>query len=82
MPENRGSIWLQQGTYNALKQGKEQYETQVGGKVDWGAFLLLLLGLHIANQVLKPQQKSKEIGKGMQQQSQQQQQTKRKGVFP
>jgi len=59
MPENRGSIWLQQGTYNALKQGKEQYETQVKGKVDWGAFLLLLLGLYIASQIGKGSGKSK-----------------------
>ncbi len=59
MPENRGSIWLQQGAYNALKQGKEQYEAQVNGKVDWGGFLLLLLGLYIASQTRKGNQKSK-----------------------
>ncbi len=53
MPGNRGSIWLQQGAYNALKREKEQYETQVNGKVDWGGFLLLLLGLYIASQTGK-----------------------------
>ena len=59
MPENRGSIWLQKGAYNALKQGKEQYEAQVNGKVDWGGFLLLLLGLYIASHTRKGNQKSK-----------------------
>jgi hypothetical protein len=59
MPENRGSIWLQKGAYNALKREKEQYEAQVNGKVDWGGFLLLLLGLYIASQTRKGNQKSK-----------------------
>jgi len=59
MPERRGSIWLQQGAYNALKQGKEQYEAQVNGKVDWGGFLLLLLGLYIARQGGKGNERNK-----------------------
>ena len=67
MTQDRGSIWLQEGTYNALKQAKGQYETQVKGKVGWGAVLLLLLGLHIAN-------------KGMKQPGRQQSQTKPPGI--
>lgn len=59
MPENRGAIWLQQGVYNALKQGKEKYEAEMNGKVDWGGFLLLLLGLYIASQTGKRNKKSR-----------------------
>ena len=58
-PINRGSIWLQPGAYNALKQGKQQYETQVDGKIDWGGFLLFLLGLYIASQIGKGNERSK-----------------------
>ncbi len=53
MNSNRGSIWLQKGTYNAIKHEKELYETKVNGKVDWGAFLLLLLGLYVANKAIQ-----------------------------
>ena len=59
MKIDRGSIWLQKGTYNALKYEKELYEAEVNGKVDWGAFLLLLLGLFVANKALQNRDKSK-----------------------
>ena len=59
MKNNRGSIWLQKGTYNAIKHEKELYETKVNGKVDWGAFLLLLLGLYVANKALQNKEQSK-----------------------
>jgi len=59
MNSNRGSIWLQKGTYNALRHEKELYEAEVNGKVDWGAFLLLLLGLFVANKALQNRKQSK-----------------------
>ena len=62
MPGNRGSIWLQSGAYNALKQGKEQYEAQVNGKIDWGSFLLFLLGLFTASQIRKRREEDKKRG--------------------
>ena len=62
MNNNRGSIWLQKGTYNAIKHEKELYEAKVDGKVDWGAFLLLLLGLYVANKALQNKEQSKKIG--------------------
>lgn len=59
MKDNRGSIWLQKGTYNAIKHEKELYEVEVNGKVDWGAFLLLLLGIFVANKALQNKDQSK-----------------------
>jgi len=53
MQEKQGAILVQRGVYNALKQGKEQYEAQVDGKVVWAAFLLFLLGLYVASQSRK-----------------------------
>jgi len=53
MREKQGAILVQRGAYNALKQGKNQYEAQAEGKVDWAAFLLFLLGLYVANQSRK-----------------------------
>ena len=59
MTVKQGSIWLQRGAYNALKQGKEQYEAQADGRVNWGAFLLFLLGLYIAHQSGKGNERNK-----------------------
>ena len=59
MKDNRGSIWLQKGTYNAIKHEKELYEVEVNGKVDWGAFLLRLLGIFVANKALQNKDQSK-----------------------
>ena len=42
---NRKHIGLRQADYNALASAKNAYESANGSATDWGAFLLLLLGL-------------------------------------
>lgn len=42
---NRKHIALRQAEYNALTRAKTVYERANGSSTDWGAFLLLLLGL-------------------------------------
>jgi hypothetical protein len=41
----RKSIYLRPSEYNALERAKSRYEQNNGSQTDWGAFLILLLGL-------------------------------------
>jgi len=34
------TIWLEDNEYNRLKELKKKAEEKIGGKFDWGAFLL------------------------------------------
>jgi len=60
---NRKYIALRQAEYNALTRAKTVYEKANGGSTDWGAFLLLLLGLAagapLFNEWLSNQQQTK-----------------------
>ena len=47
-------ITLSQSEYDILLQTKKAYEQSLGESVDWGRFLLFLLGLYIENEVTKP----------------------------
>lgn len=47
-------ITLSQSEYDILLQAKKAYEQSLGESVDWGRFLLFLLGLYIENEVTKP----------------------------
>jgi len=61
---NRKYIALRQAEFNALTGAKTAYETANGSSTDWGAFLLLLLGLaagtRIFNEWLSSQQRKPE----------------------
>jgi len=48
----RKSIYLRPAEYNALQRAKANYEQANGSATDWGAFLLLLLGLAIGAKLL------------------------------
>jgi len=45
MREKKKPIWLREPDYLALAKAKEEWERANGGKTDWAAFLMLLLGL-------------------------------------
>jgi len=47
-------ITLSESEYNILQQTKKAYEQSLGQSVDWGYFLLFLLGLYIKIEVTKP----------------------------
>ena len=47
-------ITISQSEYEILSQAKMGYEQSKGELVDWGRFLLFLLGLYIVNEVAKP----------------------------
>lgn len=55
-------ITLSESEYNILLQTKKAYEQSVGQSVDWGRFLLFLLGLYIENEVTKPKNGRLEAG--------------------
>jgi len=50
----RKTLGLQSSEYHVLSQAKQAHEVNTGEKLDWGAFLLVLLGLYILDQVTKP----------------------------
>lgn len=50
----RKTLGLQSSEYHVLSQAKQAHEANTGEKLDWGAFLLVLLGLYILDQVTKP----------------------------
>ena len=47
-------ITISQSEYDILLQAKRAYEQSLEESVDWGRFLLYLLGLYIENEVAKP----------------------------
>lgn len=47
-------ITLSVSEYNILLKTKKAYAQSLGQSVDWGVFLLFLLGLYIENEVTKP----------------------------
>ena len=49
----------QPSEYHVLSQAKQAHEANTGEKLDWGAFLLFLLGLYILEQATKPKKQQK-----------------------
>ncbi len=52
-------ITLSESEYGVLSQAKEAYEKSKGATVDWGHFVMFLLGLYIQNEVRKAKHKGK-----------------------
>ncbi len=50
-------ITISQSEYDVLAQARRGYEQSQGESVDWGRFLLFLLGLYIINEVTKPKKR-------------------------
>lgn len=48
----RKSIYLRPSEYHALERAKLNYEQANGSSTDWGAFLLLLLGVVVGAKLL------------------------------
>jgi hypothetical protein len=46
-------VTLRESEYQVLNQAKTGYEQSTGKEVDWGEFLLFLLGLWILNELTK-----------------------------
>lgn len=47
-------ITMRENEFAVLSQAKNAYEQSQGQEVDWGKFLLFLLGLWILHEVTKP----------------------------
>lgn len=47
-------ITLRESEYEALKMAKSGFQQVEGKDVDWGRFLLFLLGLYILHETTKP----------------------------
>jgi hypothetical protein len=47
-------ITLRESEYEALKMAKSGFQQAEGKEVDWGRFLLFLLGLYILHEATKP----------------------------
>jgi len=54
-------ITLREGEYQVLNQAKTGYQQATGKEVDWGEFLLFLLGLWILNELTRKKAKSKVV---------------------
>ncbi len=50
-------ITISQSEYELLLRTRKAYEQSEGESVDWGRFLLFLLGLYIVKEVTKPKDK-------------------------
>jgi hypothetical protein len=50
-------ITLRRSEYEVLSQAKRGYEQSQGQSVDWGRFLLFLLGLYILHEVTNPKER-------------------------
>ena len=55
----RKTLGLQSSEYHVLSQAKQAHEANTGEKLDWGAFILVLLGLYILDQATKPKKLQK-----------------------
>ncbi len=55
----RKTLGLQSSEYHILSQAKQAHEANTGEKLDWGAFLLFLLGLYILDKATKPKKQLK-----------------------
>lgn len=55
-------ITISRSEYDILTQARMGYEQATGESVDWGRFLLFLLGLYILDEVTKPKKKKKTTG--------------------
>lgn len=56
-------ITLSQSEYDILLQAKKAYEQSQGESVDWGRFVLFLLGLYIMDEVNKPKEGRTKAGR-------------------
>ena len=52
-------ITLRESEYEALKMVKDGYQQVQGKEVDWGRFLLFLLGLYVLHEITKPKGEEK-----------------------
>ena len=52
-------ITLTESEYGVLSQAKGAYEKYNGAKVDWGHFVMFLLGLYIRSEVEKNEPRKK-----------------------
>lgn len=52
-------ITLTESEFGVLLQAKEAYEKSKGAPVDWGHFVMFLLGLYIQNEVGRKNQRHK-----------------------
>ena len=52
-------ITISRSEYEVLSQAKTSYEESQGESVDWGRFLLFLLGLFIANELKRNSDKNR-----------------------
>jgi len=52
-------ITISQSEYDVLSQARRGYEQSQGESVDWGRFLLFLLGLYIIYEVTEPKKRKK-----------------------
>ena len=55
----RKMVGLQSSEYRILSQAKQVHEENTGEHLDWGAFLLFLLGLYILDQATKTKRQQK-----------------------
>jgi len=49
-------VTISQSEYEILLQVKKAYEQSQGESVDWGRFLLFMLGLYIGHEITKPKE--------------------------
>lgn len=52
-------VTISQSEYEVLLQVKKSYEESQEESVDWGRFLLILLGLFMANEIKKNAEKNR-----------------------
>jgi len=55
----RKTLGLQPSEYHILSKAKQAHEANTGEQLDWGAFLLFLLGIYILEQAIKPKKQQK-----------------------
>ncbi|MFC1967426.1 hypothetical protein ACFLV2_02170 [Chloroflexota bacterium] len=55
----RKTLGLQPSEYHVLSKAKQAHEATTGEKLDWGDFLLFLLGLYILEKATKPKEQQK-----------------------
>ncbi len=62
-PQSEVNITLSLPIYNSLLEAKHAYESSKDGFIDWGAFLLLLLGFALGGKIIKERFESNETSR-------------------